>query len=287
MPPAPADPEVQVAAEVPSTPMPDDRVLRATRVVSIVIVPFLLLAWAVLYPWPSDTGRLFAWTIKAHLSAMVLGSAYLGGAYFFVRAAGASGWHTIKAGFPPVGLFATLMGVATLLHWETFVHGHVAFWLWVLLYFTTPFLIAWVWWRNRVHDAPAAADDLRLPGAAAAVIAGVGGLALVTGLFLFVAPATAVSIWPWPLTPLTARVMGAVFCLGSAGLGAIREQRWSSARIPVQVALVMLVLLVVAGVRGRSSLDPARPLTWLFVVGFVGLTLSTAALYVRMERRSP
>ena len=144
-----------MAAEVLSATTPDDRVLRATRVVSLVIVPFLLLAWAVLYPWPSDTGRLFAWTIASHLSAMVLGSAYLGGAYFFVRAARATRWHTIKAGFPPVGLFATLMGIATLLHWDKFSHAHVAFWLWVLLYFTTPFLIAWVWWRNRPHDAPA------------------------------------------------------------------------------------------------------------------------------------
>ena len=38
----------------------------------------------------------------------------------------------------------------------------------------------------------------------------------------------------------------------------------------------MLVLLVVAGVRARAELDLARPLTWLFVVGFVGLTFATA-----------
>ena len=275
-----------MAAEVLSVTTPDDRVLRATRVVSLVIVPFLLLAWAVLYPWPSDTGRLFAWTIASHVSAMVLGSAYLGGAYFFVRAARATRWHTIKAGFPPVGLFATLMGIATLLHWDKFSHAHVAFWLWVLLYFTTPFLIAWVWWRNRPHDAPASPDEVRLPGTAAWVIVAVGGLALITGLFLFLVPAAAVSIWPWPLTPLTARVMGAVFALGSAGLGALWERRWSSARIPVQVALVMLLLLVVAGVRGRAELDLTRPLTWLFVVGFTGLTVATLALYVGMERRS-
>ncbi|WP_456846978.1 hypothetical protein [Cellulomonas sp. P5_C6] len=275
-----------MAAEVLRTTTPDDRVLRATRVVSAIIVPFLLLAWAVLYPWPGDTDRLFAWTIASSLTAMVLGSAYLGGAYFFVRAARASRWHTIKAGFPPVGLFATLMGVATVLHWDTFSHDHVAFWLWVLLYLTTPFLIAWVWWRNRPHDAPASQTDLLLPGPAAGAIGAVGALALVTGLFLFVVPAAAVTIWPWPLTPLTARVMGAVFCLGSAGIGAFRERRWSSARIPVQVALVMLVLLLVAGVRARAELDPAGPLTWLVVVGFVGLTVLTVALYVRMERRS-
>ena len=34
----------------------DDRVLRTTRVVSAVIIPFLVLAFVVLYGWPRDTG---------------------------------------------------------------------------------------------------------------------------------------------------------------------------------------------------------------------------------------
>ena len=64
----------------------DDRVLALTRWVSLVIIPFLVVAFVVLVPWPSDTGRLFAWQIKPTLTSMVLGSVYLGGAYFFLRA---------------------------------------------------------------------------------------------------------------------------------------------------------------------------------------------------------
>src|SRR3954452_692349 len=101
----------------------DDRVLPVTRVVAAAIIPFLLLAFAVLYFWPSDTGRLFAWPIKPPLTAMVLASVYLGGAYFFLRAARASSWHTIKAGFPPVATFAGLLGIATLVHWDKFSHS--------------------------------------------------------------------------------------------------------------------------------------------------------------------
>ena len=33
-------------------------------------------------------------------------------------------------------------------------------------------------------------------------------------------PSVAIAIWPWTLTQLTARVMGAMFALGVAGLGA-------------------------------------------------------------------
>ena len=61
----------------------DDRVLLTTRVVSAAIIPFLVLAFVVLFLWPSDTKRLFAWQIKPTMSPMVLGSVYLGGAYFF------------------------------------------------------------------------------------------------------------------------------------------------------------------------------------------------------------
>jgi uncharacterized membrane protein YqhA len=60
----------------------DDRVLALTRWVSLVIIPFLVVAFVVLVPWPGDTGRLFAWQIKPILTPMVLGSVYLGGAYF-------------------------------------------------------------------------------------------------------------------------------------------------------------------------------------------------------------
>lgn len=261
----------------------DDRVLPVTRGVAYAIVPFLLVAFAVLYPVPTDSGRLFAWHIASPLTAMLLASAYLGGAYFFLRAARATAWHTIKAGFVPVGVFATLMGVATILHWPVFNHRHVAFWLWALLYFTTPFLIFGVWLRNRRHDRAPGPRDRLVPRRTAQVIAVVGGLALVTGAALFLFPATTAGWWPWPLTPLTARVMGAVFCLGAAGIGAPLDRRWGSARLPVQVALAMLVLMLVAGLRARGEFAGSA-WTWLFAGGFGAVTAALALLYVRMQR---
>lgn len=264
----------------------DDRVLPLTRGVAWFIVPFLVVAFAVLWPVPTDTDAVFAWHIVPTLTPMILGSAYLGGAYFFVRAARATQWHTIKGGLVPVAMFATLLGIATIIHWNKFHHGHVAFWLWSGLYFTTPFLVSYVYLSNRRHDRQAAREDLRMPIAAARIIAIVGTLALVTGLFLFLAPTRAISFWPWLLTPLTARVMGAVFCLGVAGIGALADRRWSSARIPLQVALFMLALILIAGIRAHAELAAGRLLTWAFVAGFTLLTVATAIFYTRMERLS-
>jgi hypothetical protein len=259
----------------------DDRVLPLTRIVSAAIVPFLVLAFAVLYIQPDDTGRLFAWTIHPRLTPMVLGSVYLGGAFFFVLAVRAREWHTIKAGFPPVTAFATLMGIATLLHWDKFSHHHVAFWLWVGLYFTTPFLVLGVWLANRRREAPVAPGEPLLPARLATVIGVVGVLASLTSVFVFVAPARAIAIWPWLLTPLTARVMAAIFALGCTAVGAFTERRWSCLRIMLRVEILMLALILIGVLRAHDDLYGGRPLTWAFGIGFLAVLLVSIALYTR------
>lgn len=260
----------------------DDRVLGATRILSLVIVPFLLLAFAVLYPWPGDTDRLFAWTIHPTFTAMLLGSVYLGGAYFFVQAARARHWHTIKAGFPSVATFASLMGIATVLHWDKFQHQHVAFWLWAGLYFTTPFLVAAVWLRNRQYDAPATPGDRLVSSSVSRVIGAIGVLAALTSAFCFLWPGSAIRVWPWTLTPLTARVCGAVLALGISAIGAFTERRWSAMRLMVQVEVVMLLLILVAAVRAHGEFDGARPLTWAMAVGLALVLAGSVLLYLRM-----
>jgi hypothetical protein len=70
----------------------DDRVLPVTWVVAAMIVPFLVVVFAILYLLPHATDRLFAWTILPQMSALLMGAGYASGVYFFicvVRAAGA------------------------------------------------------------------------------------------------------------------------------------------------------------------------------------------------------
>jgi hypothetical protein len=265
---------------------PHDRVLLPTRILAAAIIGFLVLAYAVLYPWPTDTRRLFAWEIKPTISAMVLGSVYLGGAYFFLRVTRASRWHTVAGGFVPVGTFASLMGVTTILHWDRFLHGNLAFWLWVALYFSTPFLVFAVFFANRRERVPGTAEELRLSPVAAGAIVVAGCLAVAMGAFLYLFPQRAVDIWPWHLTPLTARMLGAIFALGLAGLGAGWERRWSAARVLMQVACVMLALILVAGIRAHREFDAGNVLTWLFAAGFTGTAVAAVALYLQMESRA-
>jgi len=159
----------------------DDRVLRATKVLSGFIAPFLIVAFVVLYGFPTQTERLFAWTIHPTMTPMVLASAYLGGFYFFIRSLWESRWATVRLGMLSVALFATLLGVATIMHWDKFNHRHFAFWLWAGLYFTAPVLVILAYLANRRHAAPPRPDEPRL-GLLSRWVVGLVGLAAATSV---------------------------------------------------------------------------------------------------------
>lgn len=264
----------------------DDRILPYTRGLSLFIAPFLIVAWAVLYVFPGRTQQLFAWTIRPTMTSMVLASAYLGGFVFFVRVRRQRRWAAVRIGFASVALFATLLGVATAIHWQKFNHQHVAFWLWAFLYFTAPTLVAAALIANGRHAAPARADEPRLGPVGRAVSGVVGMLALATGLTMFAVPTAVIPVWPWQLTPLTCRVVGAVFCLGSAGIGVLADPRWIAAGLMLEVEMLMVALILIAAVRARSEFRTDQPLTWIMLAGFVAVLAGSAALLLT-RRRTP
>jgi hypothetical protein len=265
----------------------DDRILPETRWVSAIIVPFLVAAFTILYLFPDHTKELFAWGIQPRMSAMMLGAAYIGGAYFFVRAAAFARWHWVKVGFLPVTTFATLMGIATILHWDRFNHSHISFFAWATLYFTTPFIVFLLWLRNRSTDpGPDTFPDRRVPRLVRLVIGIVGGLTLLTSIFLFLQPGFMISTWPWQLTPLTARVMGALFALTGVGELAIAlDMRWSAARIALQSQMIGVAAIGLAIVFSWNNFNQANPLTWIFLASILFLLIASPILYIWMERR--
>src|SRR2546421_315021 len=265
----------------------NDRILPETRWVSAIIVLFLVAAFAILYLFPDRTPDLFAWGIQPRMSAMMLGAAYIGGAYFFVRAAANAPWHWVKVGFLPVTTFATLMGIATILHWDRFNHNYISFFAWVALYFTTPFIVFLLWLRNRSTDpGPGTSLDLRVPRNVRLVIGIVGGLTLLTSIFLFLQPALMIITWPWHLTPLTARVMGALFALTGVGELAIAlDVRWSAVRIALESQMIGIVAIGLAIVFSWSNFNQANPLTWIFIASILFLLVASPLLYIWMEMR--
>jgi len=115
-------------------------------------------------------------------------------------------------------------------------------------------------------------------------VVGLMGLAaLATGITMFLTPSLMIAIWPWSLTPLTCRVVGAIFCLGAAGIGTLADPRWIAIRLMLQVEAFMIALMLTAVLRAPSEFATDRPLTWLMLTGFTGVLLGSAYLWYSQE----
>jgi hypothetical protein len=273
-------------ATQPAQQIVDDRVLPFTRGLAIVIIPFLVAASAILLIWPTRSGQLFAWPIQPPITAMMLGSAYLGGIYFFVRVAIARRWHTVQAGFLPVTTFASLLGVATWLHWDRFTHSHISFWTWAFLYFTT-FLVFGTWlWNRRFDPRVPGPSEVLLPKPARWLffLAGLGTLTV--AMLLFLQPALMIAIWPWKLTPLTARVVGAMFTLpGVLGLEFAFDHRWSSMQRILEAQALSIIFILLSAARDLANLKIDYIGTWLFVFGMLAFLVGIVVFYIIMQSR--
>jgi hypothetical protein len=258
-----------------------------TRVLAIAILPFLIAASVLLYLLPRDTGSLFAWTINPPITAMLLASAYLGGIWFFGAAARPGNWRAVRRGMPAVFVFASLLLIATLLHLDKFHAGHISFITWLVLYLTTPVLVLLAMVLSRgADDGSDAPLEYRLGLPIRMVLALVGLVAMAVGVALFVAPQLFLSSWPWALTPLTARVVGAVLTLpGVVNLALLVDPRWSAFRTVFQAQLFSLVFIIGALVLGRDDVDQARPGAIAFQSGIAVSAVAYVALYIYCERR--
>jgi hypothetical protein len=266
--------------------MSTDRVHRFTWWLSLALIPFLVAASGLLYLLPADTEQHFAWTIDPPLTALFLGSAYIGGIWFFGRVLTVRRWHRVKYGFPAVLLFATLLSIATFVHWDRFHFGHISFLTWVTLYVTTPFLVAVVLARQWPEDrgSPEQAD-VALPTPVRVALALLGAAALGAGLALFAFPAALGPVWAWDLTPLTGRIVGAVLTLpGAVNLWLLVDARWSAFRWMFQAQLVSLAFILGALVLGSGDLQWSRPSAALFVAGILASAVVYVLFYVWSER---
>ncbi|MBK9781767.1 MAG: hypothetical protein IPP55_17235 [Anaerolineales bacterium] len=241
--------------------MKNDAVLPITRAIAGVVVLFLVTAFVILFFLPDRTGSLFAWAIKPHMSSMYFGAAYLGGAWILAKTAIGKRWHRVQAVFPAVTVFTIAMLIATLLHWERFSLGTIPFIAWLILYIVSPFLIPALWVYNRRTDSYEPEEsDVTVPDSARRVTRLIGTLVLilVTSGFLF--PSLIIPIWPWELTPLTARVLcGWLSVIGTGAVMISLDPRWTGWRAILEGIFIAYCLIFLA-----AFMNPADFKTGIF-----------------------
>ena len=263
----------------------DDRVLAVTRWIARIIIPILVVAFLILYGMPDRTTEFFAWTIQPEMTPIVMGAGYGVGAYFFYRVATVDQWHRVAAIFPGIATFTWFMAIATGLHWANFNHDHPTFVLWVVLYAITPILIPAIWWLNRRTDPVTPKEGTVLIPRMVRLLGGaIGIFTLVGALGILLAPETLIGIWPWTVSPLTARILAGWFALfGVVNIVLGADPRWSAAKIALQTQLGFIVLMLIGIARVWGNFDPSNPLTWGVVGLLVAYLVSIVLLYIRLD----
>jgi hypothetical protein len=263
----------------------DDRVLRTTRAVSIVIVPILTAAFVILFLFPGQTRTLWGWTIRSRMSCMFMGGGYLAGALFFYRASLAKEWHRLGPGIIATTAFAGALGVATFLHWDEFNHNHVSFWAWLVLYITTPLLLPVLYVKNRQFDpGTASPDDAPIPPWIRTTLTVMGAAQLLFAITLFVRPSLFQGDWPWTLSTVSARSLA-----GFASFPAITylafafERRWSALRWPFETAIAGVALIAVGAARSSGDFNDST-LAWLWRAGLLGALAFLVFIWLTMRR---
>ncbi|MET0827122.1 MAG: hypothetical protein ABWZ89_11465, partial [Acidimicrobiales bacterium] len=187
----------------------------AVRILLFVAAALVFLAGVQLFVFPLRTDEYFAWTIASPMTAVFLGAAYWSAVGLEVAAARAESWAGARIALPTVFVFTALTFVVTLVHLDLFhldsdlaLNTRLVTWLWLAVYGGVPVLMVVAHGRQR-RVGLATPPPSGLPAVVRGVLTVLAAVLLGFGLSLLVAPNWADGGWPWALTPLTARAIGA------------------------------------------------------------------------------
>jgi hypothetical protein len=236
------------------------------------------------------TDKYFAWTIKPPITAAFLGAAYWAAVAVELIAARERLWAKARIAIPAVWLFTTLTLIVTLLHIDKF-HFNSAFpiaqfaaWFWLAIYAGVPIamLVAFAAQRRLPGGDPPRQSPF--PTGLRVTLPAQGAIMLIVGAALFLSPSTTISIWPWKLTLLTGRAIGAwLLAVGVAAFHATWENDIFRVQ-PLGGGFAVIALLeIVAFLRYPESFDWSLTQTWIYFI-FI-LTVLAVGIYVLIRRR--
>jgi len=246
------------------------------------------LATIALFVLAETTEKTFAWTIEPPLTAAIIGAGYAAGFVLVVLCLRDPVWVHSRVPVFTIFVFVVLTLTATLLHINR-MHfdddfggldflAKAAAWFWLAVYIVVPVaMLVLIVVQERAHgeDPP---PSHPVPVVLRVALALESAVLLVVGALIYLRPVSAESVWPWLMTPFTARVVAAwliAFGLATAlaaVAGDLRRLRTAAIAYTVFGALVL-----VAVARFPDTLSWGEPDTWIFVGMAVAVMLTGAA----------
>jgi len=262
----------------------DDRIQPVTRIIAVIVIPFLWLAFLILFFTPDLSGERFAWAIKPHMTAMYLGAGYLGGSWLFINAIFGVRWHRIAGGFLPITTFTWFMMISTFLHWDRFSNS-LGFYLWLILYVVTPFLVPALWNYNRkTESGEPEPNDILISPTVLLILKLIALASLIYALIGFINPTIVIDTWVWTLSPLTARVMcGWIALLGVGAFTMSNDRRWSAWKTPLESIAIWHILVYVAAFMNPSDFKMGLVNWYTIAIGV--MLIGIFIFYPMMETR--
>jgi hypothetical protein len=277
------------------------RLLPAMRALLIAFSLLTALAVVALYVLAGHTDRFFAWTVQPALTAAFLGAGYAAGFLLVVLSLRDPVWANSRVAVVTILVFVGLTLAATLLHIDRFHFraefaglpwiARAAAWFWLAVYLVVP--VAMLGALATQERAPGTDPTPRdpVPLLLRCALAGESVVLLGVGVALYVAPATATTLWPWPLTPLTARVVAAwliAFGAAAALAAAVGDLRRLRTAAIAYTAFGVLVAAAVA--RFPGTVAWGSPRAWLFTAVVAAVVVTGAVGWLRSpapERPAP
>ena len=236
---------------------------------------FVLVAGVQLWVFSGRTDEIFAWTIQSQLSAAFIGSFYWAAAILALLSARQATWARARLGVPGVLAFVWLTLLATLLHIDLFhlddggFKAQAAAWTWLVVYVVEPPVLTWAFVAQLRAPGSNPPRPDPLPRSYGAVLAVLGCLMIALGLALFIAPLDVAEEWPWPLTELTSRAIGAwTVAVGGLLLAMRWEDERSRIRLGTYVPIAFAALAGLALARFSDEFDLSSG-GGIFVVGLL------------------
>jgi hypothetical protein len=259
------------------------------RLLLVAASVLVLLIGTPLFLVPTSSTTFFSWTVNPPLTAAFLGAGYLGAFLLEFLSSREPIWARARVAVPSVFVFTIVMLWVTLVHLDKFhlrsdasVFTQGVAWAWLVIYAVVPVImvvLTFMQLRAPGVDPPRLAP---LPRSMRLVLVVQSAALLLLGLGLLASPVSvAADVWPWGLSALTARAIGA-FLLGTGVVAA--HSVWENDFVRLRGAMaaycafgfleVFVVVRFAAANHpktGAPVLDWSDPRIWIYVLFFLSL----------------
>jgi hypothetical protein len=243
-----------------------------------------------LYYGAEQTDVYFAWTINPPLTAAFLGAGYWSVFLSSLLALRESYWVRVRGTIPTAVIATGLLLVATLLHLDRFHTDSPVFitwfaaWAWIVVYVVAPPLVLLLIWQQLRILGATSPRQYPLPSTVRTVLLIISTMTIAPAIVFVIAPEVINPIWPWMLTPLTGRAVGAwLAAVGSTTAVMWWENDFARLRLTALAVWIFGALQLLAMARFASTVDWGNLLAWVLVILWIAMI--AVGLYIWLRGR--